>query len=110
MKSRNTSKSAKKGQAPSRAEKNASEWKCHLDSYSDKRLLRFDSKDDLHAAIDLLWTEPFRNLPHDTPDGRTLVIPAEAVEHFARAGLKFEASKLRSICDLTPAEREGLGR
>jgi hypothetical protein len=110
MSARATSKSVKNGKAPAQRGEGTPQWKCHLDSYPDKRLLRFESKDDLHAAIDLLWTEPFRNLPHDTPDGRTLVVPAEAVEHFVRAGVKFQATKLRSISDLTPAEIERLGR
>jgi hypothetical protein len=37
-------------------------------------------------------------------------VPAEAVEHFERAGVKFRATKLRSIADLTAAEIERLGR
>jgi hypothetical protein len=110
MSARSTQKSVKNGKARSRRGEGVPQWQCHLDSYPDKRLLRFASKDDLHSAIDLLWTEPFRSLPHDTPDGRSLVVPAEAVEHFARAGVKFQATKLRSISDLTPAEMERLGR
>ncbi|MCI0639145.1 MAG: hypothetical protein L0Y72_01550 [Gemmataceae bacterium] len=85
-------------------------WKCHLDSYPEKQLLRFASKEELHAAIDLLWTEPFRTLPHDTPDGRSIVVPAEAVEHLARTGLKFTATKLRSVSELTPEEIKKLRR
>jgi hypothetical protein len=80
------------------------EWKPSLNSYPEKQLLRFANKKDLHAAIDLLWTDSFRTLPHCTPDGRSIVVPQEAVEHLARAGLKFTATRLRSISDLTPAE------
>jgi hypothetical protein len=80
------------------------DWKCHLDSYAEKQLLRFASTEDLHAVIDLLWTEPFRTLPHDTPDGRSIVVPAEAVEHLARAGGKFTATRLPEISDFTPEE------
>jgi len=86
------------------------QWKAHLNSYADKQLLHFASKEDLHAAIDVLWTEPFRTLPHDTPDGCTIVVPAEAVEHLARAGLKFKTTRLRSISDLTPQEIDKLRR
>ncbi len=80
------------------------DWKPHLNSYQEKQLLRFASDTDLHGAIELLWTEPFLNLPHCTPDGRSIVVPAEAVEYLGRAGLKFTASRLRSISDLTPDE------
>jgi hypothetical protein len=80
------------------------DWKPNLNSYREKQLLRFSSKKELHATIDLLWTEPFRSLPHCTPDGRSIVVPAEAVEHLARAGAKFTATRLRSISDLTPDE------
>lgn len=80
------------------------DWKPHLDAYAEKQLLRFASKADLHATVDLLWTEPFRTLPHSSPDGRTLVVPKEAVEHLARAGARFTARRLRSISDLTAAE------
>jgi hypothetical protein len=52
----------------------------------------------------LLWTEPFRTLPHDTPDGRSIVVPAEAVEHLARAGGRFTATQLREISDFSAEE------
>lgn len=100
----------KNGRVVAKAADSVPDWKCHLGSYPDKQLLRFASQEDLHAAIDLLWTDPFRTLPHDTPDGRSIVVPAEAVEHLARAGLKFTATKLRSISDLTPEEIKKLRR
>jgi hypothetical protein len=83
-------------------------WKTHLDSYPDKRALTFTSAADLEKAIDLLWSEALRTLPHDTPDGKTLIVPAEAVEHFARAGLQFAAVPVRSLRDLAPEERNRL--
>src|SRR5438045_770102 len=86
------------------------DWKPYLSSYPNKLLLRFANKKDLHAAIDLLWTEPFRMLPHCTADGRSIVVPAEAVDHLARAGMKFTSAKLRSITDLTPTEIRKLRR
>lgn len=78
-------------------------WKPHLSQYSDQRMLTFGSDKDLAAAIDLLWTAKLRNLPHDTPDGRSLVVPAEAVGYFTRAGLRFTDRAVRCVSDL-PAE------
>jgi hypothetical protein len=69
------------------------DWKPNLSQYSDQRILRFASEEDLDAAIDLLWTEPLRTLPHATPDGKALIIPSEAVPYFARAGLKFSEKR-----------------
>ena len=62
------------------------EWKASLNAYPEKQLLRFASKKDLHAAIDLLWTVAFRTLPHCTPDGRSIVVPEVAVEHLRTPG------------------------
>jgi hypothetical protein len=62
------------------------------------------------AAIDLLWTEELRSLPHATPDGKSLVVPAEAVGYFARAGLRFTARKVLSINDLSAEEIRRLRR
>lgn len=110
MSSKRTPNAKKSSKAAARTKAFVPEWKCHLDSYADKQLLRFASRADLHAALDLLWTEPFRTLPHDTPDGRTLILPAEAVPYFARAGVKFTATRLREISDLTPEEISKLRR
>ena len=85
-------------------------WKEHLASYKDIVLLRFDSIKELERAIELLWTDDLRCLPHDTPDGRSIAIPAEAADYFTRAGLKFSAKKMKSISDLTPDEIEKLRR
>ena len=93
-----------KKERQSREELALPEWKPHLNSYTEKQVLRFACKEDLHAAVDLLWTDPFRTLPHDSPDGRSIVVPAEAVEHLARAGLKFTATRLRSIREFPPEE------
>lgn len=110
MSTKNPTKTARNGKAAASAADAVPEWKCHLDSYPQKRLLRFESKEALHSAIDLLWTEPFRTLPHDTPDGRSIVVPAEAVDHLARAGLKFTTTELRSVTDLTPDQITKLRR
>jgi hypothetical protein len=83
-------------------------WKTHLDGYPEKCALTFAAADELDRAIDLLWTEALRTMPHDTPDGKTLIVPAEAVDHFARAGLQFTAKPLRSLGELAPEERQRL--
>jgi hypothetical protein len=85
-------------------------WKEHLDSYQEIKLLCFADDKELDRAIDLLWTDDLRFLPHDTPDGRSIAIPAEAVELFRRAGLKFLTRNLRSINDLNHKEIEKLRR
>ena len=110
MSAKQTNKAKKNGKAAVKADATVPEWKCHLDSYTDLQLLRFPSKEELHAAIELLWTEPFRTLPHDTADGTSLILPAEAVPYFARAGVKFTASRLREMSDLTPEEIKTLRR
>jgi hypothetical protein len=76
-------------------------WRSHLDHYRELERLVFENDEELDRAIDLLWTDALRDLPHDSPDGRSIVIPKEAVEYFARAGLKFSAEKQLSISDLT---------
>ena len=86
------------------------QWRAHLAGYRDKRVLTFGSAKDLEAAIDLLWTEALRELPHDTADGKTLIIPAEAVPYFTKAGLRFTEKRLRSLRDLSPEEVAKLRR
>src|SRR5947209_10820056 len=71
-------------------------WRWPLNAYRDKQRLVFESQTELEKAIDLLWTDDLRALPHAWPDGRSLVIPAEAVDYFTRAGLRFSAEKLIS--------------
>jgi hypothetical protein len=79
------------------------EWKTHLAAYEEKTLLTFASEKELEAAIDFLWTDQLRTLPHDTPDGQSIVVPSEAVEFFTRAGLAFASRSLPSIRDLSPS-------
>jgi hypothetical protein len=85
-------------------------WFAHLNAYPNKKRLVFESDRELEKAIDLLWTDELRDLPHDTPDGRSLVIPAEAVICFTRAGLKFSSKDLKSINDLSPEQIAALRR
>lgn len=85
-------------------------WQPYLSYYPEKRVLTFATDEDLEAAIDLLWTDELRSLPHETPDGTSVVVPAEAVDYFARAGLRFTEERLRSIGDLSPEEIKKLRR
>jgi hypothetical protein len=110
MSARKAARALDNGEAAAQAALPVPEWKASLNAYPEKQLLRFASKKHLHAAIDLLWTAAFRTLPHCTPDGRSIVVPEEAVEPLARAGLKFTATRLRSISDLTPTEIRKLRR
>ena len=110
MGAKKTTRATANGKAQAQAAPPLPEWKASLNAYPEKQWLRFASKHDLHAAIDLLWTAAFRTLPHCTPDGRSIVVPAEAVEPLAHAGLRFTATHLRSISDLTPTEISKLRR
>lgn len=85
-------------------------WLPNLSQYGELQVLSFKSAKDLDAAIDLLWTDDLRRLPHDTPDGESLVVPAEAVDHFTRAGLQFKQERVLSITDLSPEEIRRLRR
>jgi hypothetical protein len=85
-------------------------WQPHLSQYAEQSILTFRSPKDLDAAIDLLWPEELRSLTHATLDGKSLVVPAEAVGCFARAGLRFTARKLLSISDLSAEEIRQLRR
>lgn len=96
--------------AASRALAKIPEWKENLGSYKELQILRFENDQQLDAAIGLLWTDELRFLPHDTPDGKSIIIPKEAVEYFERAGLKFRAVRMRTMDELTPEERAKLRR
>ncbi len=78
-------------------------WLPHLSQYEDQRVLTFNSEKELEAAIDLLWTDNLRNLPHETPDGNSLVVPAEAIDYFRQAGLRFTDKRVRNVTEL-PAD------
>jgi hypothetical protein len=85
-------------------------WRPHVSLYADQRVLTFASDADLGSAIDLLWSEELRTLPHETPDGCSLVVPAEAVVYFSNAGLRFTEKRLRGIGDLPVGEIKRLRR
>jgi hypothetical protein len=89
---------------PALASRPGPPWLPNLSQYTELQILSFKSAKDLDAAIDLLWAEDLRNLPHDTPDGQSLVVPTEAVDYFARAGLRFKRQKVLTITDLSAEE------
>jgi hypothetical protein len=79
-------------------------WQPHLSQYEETSILIFSSAKELEAAIDLLWTSNLRNLPHETPDGNSLVVPAEAIEYFRQAGLRFTDKRVRNVTELPTGE------
>jgi hypothetical protein len=101
---------AREGDGAANTARMPPDWKAHLSFYEDQRILKFATQEDLEAAIDLLWTPELRTLPHDTPDGKLLVIPAEAVVYFTRAGLQFVEQRVRFISELSPDEVAKLRR
>jgi hypothetical protein len=85
-------------------------WFPHLDYYPEQSVLQFDNDVDLEAAIDLLWTDDLRTLPHDTAGRKTLVVPTEALPYFAKAGVRYTATRLRQMSELSPEELKALRR
>ncbi len=87
-----------------------SKWRASLSAYRNLLWLVFENQDELEKAVDLLWTDELYDLPHDSPDGKSIVIPADALDHFTRSGLKFKAEKLRSIGEFSPEEIAAMRR
>jgi hypothetical protein len=85
-------------------------WFPHLDYYPEQSVLQFDDDADLDTAIDLLWSDELRTLPHDTAGRKTLIIPTEAVPYFSKAGLRFAVTRLRAMSELSPEELKTLRR
>jgi hypothetical protein len=81
-----------------------------LDDYEQLKALTFASGEEIDAAIDLLWGEDLRDLPHDLAGGDTVIVPAEAVRYFTAAGLKFTETEVLSAADLPAAELNRLRR
>jgi hypothetical protein len=59
----------------------------------------------MFAAIELVWTEPLREMPHALPGGFTMIVPPEAVPYFEKSGLEFENTAVHSITELSPKEQ-----
>lgn len=78
-------------------------WPPHLDAYRELASLTFATREEIDKGIELLWTDELRTLPHDLTDGRTIIVPKEAVEFFKQAGLKFKERRVRRS-DEVPAD------
>ncbi|MBI3327802.1 MAG: MerR family transcriptional regulator [Nitrospinae bacterium] len=81
------------------------QWKRSIGSYTNKELraLKFHSVTEVDRAIDRCWEDPnLQGVPRATPDGRTLIVPEEAVRYFQAEGLKFTVSTLLNREELTP--------
>jgi hypothetical protein len=66
-------------------------WEARLACYSEKKAVRFGSKEERNKALGLLWKDSeMKGMPRDYVDGLTLIVPAEAVPIFSRKGLAFK--------------------
>ena len=79
------------------------QWQPDLDSYPKLTAMTFPSDEEVEKAIDLLWAEELNSLPHELVGGLTIIVPAEATEHFQAAGLQFTVDEVTSASEL-PAE------
>ncbi len=86
------------------------DWKAHLGCYLPReiKVLTFPDSAAIHAAIDLLWTDPLRTMPYDLAGGDSIVVPGDAVRLFSQARLPFTVSDLVSLDELTDDERAEL--
>jgi hypothetical protein len=72
-------------------------WKPRLESYraSELSLLTFASDDDIDAAIEIVWVGELQRMPFNlAPDGDSLVVPANSIPYFAKAGLRFDRKQV----------------
>lgn len=82
-------------------------WHRSMGSYEDNELraVRFKSVNQCRNAIRLIAQDrDLKGLPYDPVDGRTLVLPADAVSILRSKGLQFVASKLLDRNELKPSE------
>ncbi len=96
-------RSALEGKALEEAESKETEaptqeyqWRPHLHSYLEEELrrLKFQSREDLGLAIDLLWNDKrLRGVPWDSPNHKDIVLPKEAIEYLDAEGVKFRVYK-----------------
>jgi hypothetical protein len=80
-------------------------WRRRYGSYQDEELraLKFKSIREFEKAVGLIYRDSdLKGLPCDSPDGRTLFVPAESVQLFRSKPLAFRASKLISKGDMAP--------
>lgn len=75
-------------------------WKPSIDDYPELRALKFFSRKDINSAIDVLHEAHLRHCPFDLVGDNTIIIPAEAVRYFRRAGLEFKATRVMQASEL----------
>lgn len=85
-------------------------WKSSMDEYSELRAIKFFSQKDADLAIDLLSDPPLRNCPRAYVGDNTIIVPAEAVKFFKRAGFEFKNTRVLSSSELSSEERSKLRR
>ena len=91
---------------PMQDEHPAPQWRQRLGYYKQKTALKFLAEAELDKALDLFWKDDeLYGLPRDYADGRTIVVPTEAVALLRRKGLQFQEINVVSSGDLSP-ERE----
>lgn len=72
---------------------------------AELRALRFQSVKEIDRAIGLLWSDPeLIGMPRHYGDGKTMIVPQEAIELLKRRRLKFRASELVDTNTLTPEQ------
>jgi hypothetical protein len=77
----------------------APQWHSSFGAYApdELRTVRFASIPVLNRAIDLCWRDPeLKGVPRYTTDGRSLIVPREAVPIFKARRLRFSSRKVRS--------------
>ena len=57
-----------------------SKWRAHLSSYRNHLWLVFENAAELDKAIELLWSDELYDLPHSTPDGKSIITGHEKTE------------------------------
>lgn len=69
---------------------------------SELRLLEFSTVEEIERALDVIWSNPeLRELPDYSPDGMSLMLPADAVPVMQVAGLTFKVSDVLAPQDLS---------
>ncbi len=72
-------------------------WNRDSGSYSNEemRVIKFRSIKEINRLIDLCWIDPdLIGLPRDYANGKTMFVPAEAIDLLKAKKLKFTTSKL----------------
>jgi hypothetical protein len=85
-------------------------WHPDLNAYAELKALTFPSTAAIDAAIDLLWSDPLRKMPHELAGGDTIIVPGEAVGYFKGAHLTFSEDDVLSPSDLPAHQLNELRR